>query len=256
MINMSNVQTPLGLAEIREVLRVLAGQVQVPEVQTEVAKVAKIVSRLEANSDTSANADLTLIIAALQADAPNLILARELRYAVKMRTGTFRNPLTASFMRVSGGSPTAICLIGLVAATFFWGAITLVMLAVFEVDYLRGLMFFPLNELTSIMLAGFLGAVVSAMLSPRGTDALEDIPPGIVLVSSFLKPAIAVIVALFAYAALKSGLISSSVVPSGKDAISLNGFHWVLGFCCGFSERFALRLVDGVARKFGATRGD
>ena len=43
----------------------------------EIVKVAKIVTRLETKADETANADLALIIVALQAETRNLILARE-----------------------------------------------------------------------------------------------------------------------------------------------------------------------------------
>ena len=71
------------------------------DAQTELAKVSKILTRLELGRDQSAHADLELIVGALEADPPNLILARELRYAIKMRTG---------------GSATTIVVTGLMAA--------------------------------------------------------------------------------------------------------------------------------------------
>jgi len=80
---------------------VLAAKSADTDAQTELAKVSKILTRLELGRDQSAHADLELIVGALEADPPNLILARELRYAIKMRTG---------------GSATTIVVTGLMAA--------------------------------------------------------------------------------------------------------------------------------------------
>ena len=113
-------------------LHALACQVLAPDVQVEIAKVAKIVTRLETKADETANADLALIIGALQAETPNLILARELRYAIKMRTGALSNARTTWFMRLTGGSPTAIIVTGLIASFITWVVIGPVWLWLFE----------------------------------------------------------------------------------------------------------------------------
>lgn len=215
----------------------------------EIAKVAKIVTRLETKADETANADLALIIGALQAETPSLILARELRYAIKMRTGAFSNARTTWFMRLTGGSPTAIIVTGLIASFVTWIVIGPVWLWLFESFENRSLTYFPLNELTTAVIAALLGAMVSIMVRLRDLAEPDDFNPRMLLLSASFKPFIGVIIAIFAYAALKSGIISSSFLTSASTDQMQNGIYWVVSFICGFSERFAIGLVDNVEKR-------
>jgi hypothetical protein len=182
----------------------------------EIVKVAKIVTRLETKADETANADLALIIGAPQAETPSLILARELRYAIKMRTGAFSNARTTWFMRLTGGSPTAITITGLIAPFVSWIVIGPVWLWLFESFENRSLTYFPLNELTTSVVAALLGAMVSIMIRLRDFAEPDDFNPRMLLLSASFKPFIGVIIAIFAYAALKSGIISSSFLTSAS----------------------------------------
>ena len=139
---MTEAGTPVDFATLRMSLETLARHTLVPEVQVEVAKIAKIVARLEANDNSSANADIALAMRALEADTPNLTLARELRYATKMRTGAFRNGRTAWFMRLTGGSATAVIVIGLISAFLSWVIIGPVLLWLFRNFENRSLTYF------------------------------------------------------------------------------------------------------------------
>ena len=215
----------------------------------EIVKVAKIVTRLETKADETANADLALIIGAPQAETPSLILARELRYAIKMRTGAFSNARTTWFMRLTGGSPTAIIVTGLIASFVTWIVIGPVWLWLFESFENRSLTYFPLNELTTAVIAALLGAMVSIMIRLRDLAEPDDFNPRMLLLSASFKPFIGVIIAIFAYAALKSGIISSSFLTSASTDQMQNGIYWVVSFICGFSERFAIGLVDNVEKR-------
>lgn len=246
---MSDGQTPPSIAAIRSSLHTLSGQVLAPDVQVEIAKVAKIVSRLETKADETATVDLALIVSALQADTPNLILARELRYAIKMRTGTFSNARTTWFMRLTGGSPTAIIVTGLIASFITWVVIGPVWLWLYESFETRSLTYFPINELTTVVVAALLGAMVSIMIRLRDLAEPKDFNPRMLLLSAYFKPFIGVIIAVFAYAALKSGIISSSFLTSASTEQMQNGIYWVVSFICGFSERFAIGLVGDIEKK-------
>jgi hypothetical protein len=253
---MPDIQTPTSIAEIREALLALSGQALAPDLQIEIAKVAKIVSRLEAKGDNTANADLALIVGALQADTPNLLLARELRFAIKMRTGAFSNSRTTWFMRLTGGSPTAIIVTGLIASFITWVVIGPVWLWLFESFENRSLTYFPLNELTTVVIAALLGAMVSIMIRLRDLAEPDDFNPRMLLLSAYFKPFIGVIVAIFAYAALKSGIVSSTFLSGAKDAQMQNGIYWVVSFICGFSERFAIGLVGDIEKRLDVKSGE
>lgn len=255
---MSDAPTPPDIASIRASLHVLARQTLAPDVQTEVAKVAKIVTRLEAKTDETANADLALIVGALQVETPNLVLARDLRYAIKMRTGAFSNARTTWFMRLTGGSATAIIVTGLIASFVTWIVIGPAWLWLFEDFESRSLTYFPLNELTTVVIAALLGAMVSIMIRLRDLAEPDDFNPRMLLLSAFFKPYIGVIVAIFAYATLKSGIVSSSFLTSATSEEMQNGIYWVVSFICGFSERFAMGLVGNVEKRLavGTTEPD
>lgn len=246
---MPDQQGTSDIAAIRASLHTLSGQALEPDVQVEIAKVAKIVTRLETKNDETANADLALIIAALQADTPNLVLARELRYAIKMRTGAFSNARTTWFMRLTGGSATAIIVTGLIASFVTWIVIGPLWLWLFEDFESRSLTYFPLGELTTVVIAALLGAMVSIMIRLRDLAEPDDFNPRMLLLSAFFKPYIGVIVAVFAYATLKSGIVSSSFLTSATSDQMQNGIYWVVSFICGFSERFAMGLVGNVEKR-------
>ncbi|CAN0561287.1 unnamed protein product, partial [Laminaria digitata] len=252
---MSDAPPVPDIAAIRASLHGLATTTLEPEVQVEVAKVAKIVTRLESKDDESANADLALILAALEADTPNLTLAQELRYAIKMRTGAFSNARTTWFMRLTGGSPTAIIVTGLIASFVTWVMIGPAWLWLYGTFENRSLTYFPANELTTVLVAALLGAMVSIMIRLRDIAEPEDFNPRILLLSAYFKPFIGVIVAVFAYAALKSGIVSSPLLTSATTDQMQNGIYWVVSFICGFSERFAIGLVGDVEKRLGA-RGE
>lgn len=246
---MSDAHPVPDIAAIRASLHNLAGAALEPDVQVEVAKVAKIVTRLESKGDETANADLALIIGALEAETPNLVLARDLRYAIKMRTGAFSNARTTWFMRLTGGSPTAIIVTGLIASFITWIVIGPVWMWLYEDFEGRSLTYFPLNELTTVVIAALLGAMVSIMIRLRDLAEPDDFNPRMLLLSAFFKPYIGVIVAIFAYAALKSGIISSSFLTGATSKEMQNGIYWVISFICGFSERFAIGLVGNVEKR-------
>lgn len=190
-----------------------------------------------------------MIVGALQATTPNLVLARDLRYAIKMRTGAFSNARTTWFMRLTGGSATAIIVTGLIASFVTWVVIGPVWMWLYEDFEGRSLTYFPLEELTTVVIAALLGAMVSIMIRLRDLAEPDEFNPRMLLLSAFFKPYIGVIVAIFAYAALKSGIISSTFLTGATSEQMQNGIYWVISFICGFSERFAIGLVGNVEKR-------
>lgn len=125
-------ETALDLAGWQAALLELSSAALSSDAQQEVAKISKVVARLDRKGLTGPNPELTMAVRAIQSDPPNLLLARELRYAVKMETGTFRNGHTAWFMKVTGGSPTAIMVVGLSASMIVWLVLDCVLLWAFN----------------------------------------------------------------------------------------------------------------------------
>ena len=100
-----------------------------------------------------------------------------------------------------------------------------------------------------MVIAALLGAMVSIMIRLRDLAEPDDFNPRMLLLSAYFKPFIGVIIAIFAYAALKSGIISSSFLTSASTDQMQNGIYWVVSFICGFSERFAIGLVGNVEKR-------
>ena len=94
------------------------------------------------------------------------------------------------------------------------------------------------------------------MIRLRDLAEPDDFNPRMLLLSAYFKPFIGVIVAIFAYAALKSGIVSSTFLSGAKDAQMQNGIYWVVSFICGFSERFAIGLVGDIEKRLDVKSGE
>ena len=70
-------ETALDLAGWRADLLELSGAALSSDAQQEVAKISKVVARLDRKGLTGPNPELTMAVRATQSDPPNLLLARE-----------------------------------------------------------------------------------------------------------------------------------------------------------------------------------
>ena len=70
-------ETALDLAGWRAALLELSGAALSSDAQQEVAKISKVVARLDRKGLTGPNPELTMAVRAIQSDPPNLLLARE-----------------------------------------------------------------------------------------------------------------------------------------------------------------------------------
>jgi hypothetical protein len=104
----------------------------------------------------------------------------------------------------------------------------------------------PVAQLTSLVVAAFVGAVVSVLARLRSMLELARVAPLLVFVTVATKPFVSVAFATFIYAVIGSGLVS---IPG----ISLDGpqagyLVWTIGFLSGFSERFVQDFVGQADR--------
>ncbi len=114
---------------------------------------------------------------------------------------------------------------------------------------------FDLDQLAVLLFAALLGAVASqAMSIPNLPETGYD--PGAVSRRSFFKVLVALIFSIAVYAVLSAGIVSIegldfAVGQTGSDDAAEADTHSVdlmkivvLGFLCGFSERFAPQIID------------
>lgn len=97
--------------------------------------------------------------------------------------------------------------------------------------------------------AALLGAMVSIMIRLRDLAEPDDFNPRMLLLSAYFKSFIGVIIAIFAYAAPKSGIVSLSFVTNASTDQMQNCIYWVVSFICSFSERFVIGLVGNVEKR-------
>jgi hypothetical protein len=117
--------------------------------------------------------------------------------------------------------------------------------------------------------AAFIGGILSIATRLQQFADVHDLDPFSMFWTAMLKPLIGVTVSLFLLATLAGGVVSFGFL--GADPLQLSdsagSVHqvknqtlyvlWMLGFLCGFSERFAWDFVsrtEGVAS--GGASGD
>jgi hypothetical protein len=104
----------------------------------------------------------------------------------------------------------------------------------------------PVAQLTSLVVAAFVGAVVSVLARLRSMLELARVAPLLVYVTVATKPFVSVAFATFIYAVIGSGLIS---IPGiSLDSPQAGYLVWTIGFLSGFSERFVQDFVGQADR--------
>jgi hypothetical protein len=104
----------------------------------------------------------------------------------------------------------------------------------------------PVAQLTSLVVAAFVGAVVSVLARLRSMLDLARVSPLLVYVTVATKPFVSVAFATFIYAVVGSGVI---VIPGfDLDSPQVGYLVWTIGFLSGFSERFVQDFVGEADR--------
>ena len=161
---------------------------------------------------------------------------RSLRREIPSVNPTFKESLY-------GGSPQVYVMVGLLCCV--------------SLSSLYMSLNFPTSEITLPMLSlsrrlvwilgfcGAMGSVISIMVRIRDFDNSKgDWTPLTAFLTGFLKPFIGAAFGLFAYGAIKSGMI-----PLKLPGDNVNLFYASLSFICGFSERLGKDMVTSVERK-------
>jgi hypothetical protein len=188
-------------------------------------------------------------IPALLSVKPELVFARTLRVQAEIALLRHNGWLTRNLIWMTGGSPVLTVCLGSLAALL--AGLALVVMWLHGVRGLSAIV--PLDALTpTAIAAAYLGGLVSVMSRLHGFARLGDFDHVFLFANALARPLIGAIFGIFAYAALKSGL-----VPLDQTAVAGIGPYqvWTLGFIAGFSERLAKDLVSRGEAMFAKQKG-
>jgi hypothetical protein len=180
-------------------------------------------------------------IPALISSKPELVFARTLRIRAEMCLLRRNGWSTRHLISATDGSPTMIVGLGTLLAAAVGTVGRLLWLWLQSKGH--GTSLFPLDATLApqVVSAAYLGGLVSILTRLQSFSKLRDFDPMFLFLNAFAKPFVGAVFGLFAYAAVKSGLVPLD--PAVVDHASLYSL-WAIGFLAGFSERFANDLVS------------
>lgn len=215
------------------------------QVQSELAKILKLLPYLRSNEYAHLIGSAEIAIAALLVDKPNVKLAEGLRESIEFHVRPARNPLTAI---IRGGTPPTRVILGL--GVLLYLALPLAFIQLPRWLDRKELFGIETELLIMVAFAGALGSIVSIMVRIQDFAGLKDTDPSVLFFTGFFKPVIGASFALFIFAAIRSGLIPVTI-KEGTERY----FLLALAFVAGFSERFARDIVSSTERKVGGASG-
>ena len=95
--------------------------------------------------------------------------------------------------------------------------------------------------IVSLFTFATLGSVASVLTRMSTIDLRDELRKKFVVMSAAVRPLVAIAFASIVYVILSRGLISFG--PYRGDCVT-QGLTWVAAFLCGFSERFAIDILD------------
>lgn len=180
-------------------------------------------------------------IPALISDKPELVFARTLRIRAEMQLLRRNGWSTRHLISLTDGSPTMIVGLGVLGAAL--AGLCGNLLWPWLQAHGHGASFIPLDAAHApvVVAAAYVGGLVSILSRLQAFSKLRDFDPMFLFLNALAKPFVGAVFGLFAYAAVKGGL-----VPLDKQLINPEDLHhlWAIGFLAGFSERFANDLVS------------
>ena len=215
---------------------------------------------------------LQFIFECLDSEKPKLILAQHERVRLQVEVYRLSGTFGSLMARIAGGSSPATVILALVCSLAIWTTLVLTihLLTQRAVSDLAEQAFFMNGRVLLVVTsAAFIGGILGIATRLQKFADVHDLDPFAMFWTAMLKPLIGVAVSMFLLATLAGGVVSFGFL--GADPLQLSNssgsLHqvknqtlyvlWMLGFLCGFSERFAWDFVsrtEGVAS--GGASGD
>jgi hypothetical protein len=97
--------------------------------------------------------------------------------------------------------------------------------------------------------AAFIGGIFSILARIQDFLSSPTLSPPLIFISVIRKPFLAATLVVLVFSVLRAGLISFHGVDLASPVAPY--LAWVVGFLCGFSERFAQDFVVSAGSRFG-----
>jgi hypothetical protein len=220
-----------------------------PAAIEEFAAVAKLCVKLKELGKTEQMYDLLSATLALKSGPEYVPVVRSVSHQIELRIQSQGGSIAARLRRRMGDNPISPTIFGLcfslacVTAVFFgWPLIA-------RLGTSNGLdPFMKMEEVGNLTVAATLGAATSIFVRISELSAVRYHDPIVLFLNALFKPVIAIIFSIIVYSLLKSGLVTVTGIALSGDETHIKYTVWILGFVCGFSERFATDLIGRVDR--------
>jgi hypothetical protein len=245
----SKLKTKREPGEITQLFRIVEDKIVAEniddEVQIELAIVVSLLAKMEKSGSVGDNKRyLEIALKSLASERPNLSFVRGLRTELELNSEMYSRGLPRLIKKIAGPTPLSAMIAGLsttlILSPFIYG-----ILIFFFGDRLEN--YFSVTTVIVLTGAAFLGGVVSLLSRLEEFAALRLYNPNLIFFTAFFKPFIGVALTLFVYSIFDLGLIKvSGFNTDGVEADKQYLLVWVIGFLCGFSERFTRDIVGRV----------
>jgi hypothetical protein len=222
------------------------------EVQYELARWLTVAATAKEQLLPKLLPEARVAVAALLQKKPKLQLARTIRYRMEKELLLNNGWLTRHLVRFTDGNSVVLVGLGVLLTSLLGFIVYLLMPWLMAQPYFRSLTLLGDKNTLLIAEAAFLGGVVSIISRLREFSKLRDFDPVFLFLNALLKPALGIILGMFAYTSLKAGAVPlDPELLSGERSVYL---LWMVGFLSGFSERFTSDIISRGEGVLGAKK--
>ena len=238
--------------EITQLFRIVENKIDAEniddEVQVEMAIVLSLLAKMEKSGSVGDNKRyLELALKSLASERPKLSFVRGLRTELELNSEMYSHGLPRFIKKIAGPTPLSAMIAGL-ATTLIMSPLVYAILIFLFSEHLQN--YFDVATFSVLSGAAFLGGIVSLLSRLEEFAALRLYNPNLIFLTAYFKSFIGVALTIVVYAIFDLGLIQiSGFNTDGAAADKQFLLVWVIGFLCGFSERFTRDIVGHVETK-------
>ena len=228
------------------------------DVQAEIADLTRLLAEMPREAVAANRVYFELAFDILAAEQPNLLLARSIRLELAAINDRSSHGVTRLISYVSGNTSLNAAL----SAIIFTIIIAFIILWLLTAGHRQlvqemagtSALFSSLDDgsvglLIIAIHAAFIGGIVSIFARIQDFLSSPTLSPPLIFVSVIRKPFLAATMVVLVFSVLRAGLISFHGVDLTSPVAPY--LAWVVGFLCGFSERFAQDFVVSAGSRFG-----
>nr|VFK20895.1 MAG: hypothetical protein BECKLFY1418C_GA0070996_108020 [Candidatus Kentron sp. LFY] len=216
------------------------------KVQEELAKIINLMPSVEEIGKIVIIEMTDLALKNLTSDNPNMVLAKKLRFNLKIKV---IKEISSFYQIFFSDSPTLTVVRGLFLILYVIPGVLFFIYDWFDPCFSLKDLDMDKNLLILVALSGVIGSIVSIMVRIRDFSSEKNFDPQIIFFSVLFKPIIGASFALFIALLISADLFPIKYTENGEANYSI---YLVLAFISGFSERFAkdaIKRVEGTPTK-------